>query len=103
MRSDIEAAGGRLAAISVDPRDESTKLAAKLGLHYPLLSDPDLHTASAYGVAMAGQDIAVPSVFVVRQGGTIAWKKVGEAMDDRPTAAEVVAQLRAAAEAGGAR
>lgn len=89
-----------LVAISVDPVADSSKLAADLGLHFPLLSDPDLHVASAYGVAMKGQDIAVPSVFVVRRGRTIAWKKVGEDMADRASASDVLEQARKAGAAG---
>jgi peroxiredoxin len=85
-----------MVAISVDPAADSSKLAADLGLHFPLLSDPDLRVASSYGVAMQGRDIAVPSVFVVRRDGTIAWKKVGEDMADRPTAREVLEQARKA-------
>jgi peroxiredoxin len=88
-----------MVAISVDPAADSSKLAAELGLHYPLLSDADLRTASAYGVAMQGRDIAVPSVFVVRHDRTIAWKKVGEDMTDRPSAGEVLEQARRAAAA----
>jgi peroxiredoxin len=72
------------------------KLAADLGLRFPLLSDPDLRVATAYGVAMKGRDIAVPSVFVVRTDRSIAFRKVGETMADRPTADEVVAQVTAA-------
>jgi peroxiredoxin len=88
--------GGTLVGISVDGREDSTALVARLGLHYPLLSDPDLRVASAYGVAMKGRDIAVPSVFVVR-GDRIVYRKVGETVGDRPTPDEVVAQVTAAA------
>lgn len=89
-----------IVAISVDPAADSSKLAADLGLHFPLLSDADLHAASAYGVAMQGRDIAVPSVFVVRRDRTIAWKKVGEDVTDRPSAAEVLEQARKAGATG---
>ena len=73
------------------------KLAQELGLHIPLLRDADLRVASAYGVAMEGRDIAVPSVFVVRKDHTIAWSQVGENMTDRASPAEIVNQVRAAA------
>jgi hypothetical protein len=43
---------------------------------------------------MEGRDIAVPAVFVVRSDRSIAWKKVGEDMSDRPNAADVVAHAR---------
>jgi peroxiredoxin len=85
-----------MVAISVDSPAESTTLAEKLGTRYPLLSDADLHVALAYGVAMKGRDIAVPSVFVVRPDRTIAWTKVGESVTDRPTPDAVLAQVRAA-------
>jgi len=44
----------------------------------------------AYGVAMEGRDIAVPSVFVVLPNGTIFWKQVGESIADRPSNAELL-------------
>jgi peroxiredoxin len=88
-----------MVAISVDPAADSSKLAADLGLHFPLLSDADLRVASAYGVAMKGRDIAVPSVFVVRRDRTIAWKKIGEEMTDRPSTSDVLEQVRKAAAA----
>lgn len=49
--------------------------------------------ASAYGVAMAGRDIAVPAVFVVLPNGTITWRKVGESVSDRPSSAEILDAL----------
>jgi hypothetical protein len=49
---------------------------------------------------MRGRDIAVPSVFVVRRDRTIAWKKVGEEMTDRPSAGEVLEQARRAGATG---
>jgi peroxiredoxin len=52
--------------------------------------------ASAYGVAMKGRDIAVPSVFVVKRDRTIAWEKIGENVGDRPSADDIVAQVTAA-------
>ena len=96
-RAHIEGAGGSLVAISVDGKDDSSALSQKLGLHYPLLSDPDMHVISAYGVAMKGRDIAVPSVFVVRKDGSIAYGRVGENVADRPTPEDVVAQITATA------
>ena len=82
--------------ISVDHADDSKALVAKLGLQFPLLSDPDMHVVSAYGVAMKHRDIAVPSVYVVRQDHSIAFQKVGETVGDRPSPDEVVAQVTAA-------
>ncbi|MFT7583240.1 MAG: hypothetical protein ACI9MR_004926 [Myxococcota bacterium] len=33
---------------------------------------------------MEGMDIAVPATFVIRADQSIAWRYVGERMDDRP-------------------
>jgi peroxiredoxin len=79
------------------------KLAGELGLHFRLLGDPDLHVATSYGVAMAGQDIAVPSVFIVRKDRSIAWSQVGENMTDRASTAAILAQVRAASAAAPAK
>ena len=74
-----------LAAISVDPVDDSTRLAGKLGIGFPLLADPELKTALAYGVAMKGDDIAVPSIFIVGRDRRIHYRHVGESIMDRPS------------------
>ena len=86
----LAARGVGMAAISVDEQAESEKLAQELKIPFPLLRDDRLAVATAYGVAMEGRDIAVPSVFVVRQDGRIFWKKVGESIRDRPTPAEII-------------
>ncbi|MRG96970.1 peroxiredoxin family protein [Polyangium spumosum] len=82
--------GVGLAAISVDTEAESRALADKLGVRYPLLRDDGLKTALAYGVAMQGQDIAVPAVFVILPDGRIFFRQVGESINDRPSNAELL-------------
>ncbi|MDC3958584.1 redoxin domain-containing protein [Polyangium jinanense] len=82
--------GVGVAAISVDSEEESRELAAKLDVHYPLLRDDGLKTALAYGVAMQGQDIAVPSTFVILPEGRIFFRQIGESMADRPSTAELL-------------
>ena len=79
-----------LAAISVDTEEESRALAKRLELRYPLLRDDGLKTALAYGVAMQGQDIAVPAVFVVLPDGRIFFRQIGENINDRPSNAELL-------------
>ena len=79
-----------LAAISADPREDSVALAEHLGIDFPLLSDGDLKVANAYGVAMAGGDIAVPATFVILPDRTVYWRKVGESMADRPSVEELL-------------
>ena len=74
-------------AISADPPEDSAEFIAEDEITVPLLSDPGLVAISAYGVAMDGNDIAVPAVFVVKQDRTIVWSYVGENMADRPDSA----------------
>lgn len=91
--NDFETRGARLFAISVDAREDSVTLAGKLNIHFPLLEDVGLKTALAYGVAMDGEDIAVPSVFVVSRDGKIVFRHVGESLSDRPTPDDLLAVL----------
>jgi peroxiredoxin len=85
-----------LAAVSVDEEQESAVFASEIGIDFPLLRDADLKIATAYGVAMAGKDIAVPAVFVIRKDGKIHWRKVGESVTDRPSVSDILEQAEAA-------
>jgi hypothetical protein len=39
---------------------------------------------------MQGQDIAVPSVFVILPDGRIFFRQIGESINDRPSTAELL-------------
>lgn len=80
-------------AISVDTTEESVALAGKLGLPFALLADPGLKAALAYGVAMDGEEIAVPAVFVVTRDRRIVYRHVGESITDRPTPDDMLAAI----------
>jgi peroxiredoxin len=82
-----------LVAISVDAIEDSVRLAAKLGIEFPLLSDPDLKTGLAYGVAMQGEDIDVPSVFIVGRDRKIHYRHIGESIADRPSPDTLLAAI----------
>ncbi len=82
--AELAAQGVGLAAISVDDPADCRALAERLGLPFPLLSDPEARVIAAYGVQMEGQVLAVPATFVVRPDRTIAWQHVGDAVPDRP-------------------
>lgn len=71
-------------AISADLPEDSRALRERLGLAFPLLHDEGVAVAEAYGVAMEGQDIAVPATLVVMPDRRIFWKYVGENPSDRP-------------------
>ena len=99
---ELEAAGGALAAISVDAPDDSAALMRRLEhegdggpLGFPLLSDASRATVKAYGVHHVERDIAIPAVLIVGRDGTIAWKRVGDSMMDRPPEDDVIRALEA--------
>ena len=58
-------------AVSVDPLDENKRFAEKLGLDYPLLSDPDHRVAQAYGVAKDAKSPAIRWTFYIGPDGQI--------------------------------
>lgn len=84
VQAELAAQGVGLAAISVDEPADSQALAERLGLEFPLLSDPDARVIAAFGVQMQGQALAVPATFVVRPDRSIAWHYVGDTVPDRP-------------------
>lgn len=85
--------GATIAGISVDQPEESKKLHQKLSLGFPLLSDPEMKVITAYGVAMDGRDIAVPSIFIVDSKRRILWSDVSDDFTDRPGPGEVLARV----------
>ncbi len=80
----------RVMAISVDPVEKSQALAADKKIAFPLLSDPDLSTIHAYGVADESNGIAWPSEFLVDQDGRIRWRATAQAVSKRPSTADVL-------------
>ena len=58
-------------AASVDPLEENRKFAEKLGLDYPLLSDPERRAAQAYGVARDAKSPAIRWTFYIAADGKI--------------------------------
>jgi len=71
-------------AVSADEPEASAKFRARAQLTFPLLSDPELEAVSAWGVAMDGDDIAVPTVYVINGEGQITWRYQSETQYDRP-------------------
>jgi peroxiredoxin len=91
----LEQRATSLVGISVDEASASRLLAQKLGLGFSLLHDEDARVADSYGVRMATEALAIPSVFVITPDGTIAWRHVGETVPDRPAPDAVLAAIDA--------
>lgn len=82
--ADLKRAGCAVAGISPDMPDAQKKFAAKYGLDFPLLSDPDHSVADTYGVwgkkSMYGREYEgiIRSAFLIGPKGEIvqAWYKI---------------------------
>lgn len=89
------AAGARLIGISVDSVGQNAAMVDKLGLPFPLLSDPGGEQAiKAYDCWNAEPQIAHPAVEIVAPTGTVAFRQVGSDFADRPTEDEVLIEVQ---------
>ena len=77
----------------MDPLDRSKALAEKLGVKYPLLSDPRREVVRAYGVVDEENGIAWPAIFIVGRDGTVRWRSLADTFKERPTSEVVLGAL----------
>ena len=82
--------GASIIAVSSETPEEGMELSERLGLTLTLACDTDFAVMEAYGVRHAGEDFAVPAVFVMDRGGTIRYRYIGESMIDRPNSEELL-------------
>lgn len=92
--------GGGILAISVDTPQQSRRVVDKQHLAFPILADVDRKVIRAYGVlhpggSPGGQDIALPSQFLIGRDGRIAWSVVAHHAQERPHPTEIIKQIRA--------
>ncbi len=111
--AELELAGARVVAISVDSPTNEAKTQAEHGVPFPMLSDPDLRAHQAFKVvhetgteeraALAGfgvdlaqhsgrghQSFAVPAIFLVDREGVIRFAHVSEDFKIRPSARQLI-------------
>lgn len=93
-RAELEQAGARLVAISVDTVEQSKAVVERARLGFPILSDPGGEAAKAWGVWHESKGIALPSVFVVGQDLRVAYRFTSELVTTRPPEDEVLAVVR---------
>ena len=99
-RDEIEAAGGRVVAVSGDRSESLARMRETLGLSFPVLSDPSLGIARLYGVredlrgaTALRSPTPVPAVFVVDGGGRVRYAQVARDPRDRAPLRAVLAAL----------
>jgi peroxiredoxin len=93
--SDFQKRGLRVAAISVDSPETSRRLCQKLGLGFPVLSDPKAEVIRRYDLLHAhggpkGADIARPAEFLVDSSGTVQWVNLTESITVRAVPEDVL-------------
>lgn len=87
-----------MVAISVDEVETSAALAARLGVTFPLASDPEHAVIDAYGVLDVRHEIAWPAVYLVGPEGRILWRFLDDDYRRRPSADDVLATIDRLAE-----
>ncbi len=101
--SDFEAAGAKLVAVSVDSVELNRGVVERLGLSFPILSDPEFAAVDAFGLRhekgspfaeppLTG-DIARPAVYVI-DDGVIRWRDLTDSYRVRVDPDDVLAALR---------
>ncbi len=90
---DFEAQDATIVAVSTDTPEDASALRDKLGLSFELYVDPQLEMITKWGVADTSTNIARPSTFIIEQGGTISFRRVGDKTSQRPSAQELLDQL----------
>jgi peroxiredoxin len=90
-----------LFAVGVEDPATGKRFASKLGVTFPLLSDPGHVTIDAYGLhdpAYDGQEFdGIPraAVYVIGRDGVVKWAKVSDDYKVRPSNADIRAALSA--------
>lgn len=84
----------------MDSPENVRRVVDKLGLDFPVLSDPDATAITAYGVlhpggGIGGVDIARPAEFLVSQDGTVRWRQVTENWRIRVRPEQIIEAIRA--------
>lgn len=95
--SEFRARGVEVVAISPDGVDDNRRVADRLELEFPILSDPDLALTTALGLeheggGPSGQTIPRPATFIVRRGA-IRWRYLTDNWRVRPRPETILTAL----------
>ena len=93
--ADFDARGIRVVAISVDTPEINRPHRQRLGVTFPLLSDPKAGAIRRYDLLHAGAspehaDIARPGEFLVDSTGTVRWANLTESYTARARPEQVL-------------
>jgi peroxiredoxin len=98
--AEFERRGVRVVAVSVDPPETNRPHREKLGLTFPLLSDPKAEVIRRYdllhaGAGENGADISRPGEFLIDPSGTVRWVNLTESFMIRARPDDVLKALDA--------
>ena len=93
--NEFDAAGIRVAAISVDPPDVSRDLCLNRGYTFTVLSDPELTAIRRYDLVIPDDQIARPAEFLLDASGTVRWRNLTENYYVRARPDQVLAAAKA--------
>jgi peroxiredoxin len=80
--------------VSPEAPEALAKYAAAAGLEFPLLSDPELAVARAFGlVNPANEKLPHPTTLVIDGSGAVRWIRIDEEYRQRPTALQVLDEV----------
>lgn len=99
INDELKLRGGRLLVISVDPPETSREVIRKQRLGFSILSDGDCRVIRDFGVlhrggGLEGNDIAVPSMFLINRQGRLVWFRKATRITDRPDPREVLTVIQ---------
>jgi peroxiredoxin Q/BCP len=77
---------------SVDTPEANKAFATKLGLDYPILSDPDKTVATAYGVVHDDRKVAERWTFYIDKNGVI--KAIDKKINTKQAGADLASKLK---------
>ncbi|MBA3458208.1 MAG: peroxiredoxin family protein [Deltaproteobacteria bacterium] len=82
-----------LVAISIDEVAAGRAMTDKLGLGFPIVSDPKADAIRAFGVFDEDTEIAWPSIFIVGKDGTIVKRWLADTYSQRVATDDVLRDL----------
>jgi thioredoxin-dependent peroxiredoxin len=88
-----KAAGAEVIAISVDSPDKNKRLAEKLKLPFPVLSDNGHKIIDDYGILDPGGEISRAAVFLLDKQGVVRWLQIADDYKVRPLDDQLLSQL----------
>lgn len=99
VHDELSRHGGSIVAISVDEPAQSLDVVEGQHLAFPILSDAKREVIRAYGLVhqgggMTGEDVAIPSQFLLDSDRHVLWRRISARIQDRPSPDEVLSQVR---------